>query len=383
MTVVTTSVAAWLLVAAGLEGNGTTTRPASPAAETSTQPAPRDKDGRETREQIDVDWLAFPDPARFGVLGLHWFSENQPALWRLPKARIDTLPTGVNRRCRAPSGGRILIHCDTANLALRVVPSNSGRLASFDVYIDGGFAGNVVPAKADARADVVLFKGLNRREKEILIYLPTQQEVIIASIGVDPQTRFSAPKPRYARPLPVVFYGSSVCQGSGASKPGMTYEAILGRDLNLDFINLGFGGAGKAEPGVVDLVNAIPACCYVFDLGKSYGMQDGMAYQRMLRTVRDRHPGVPIVCITPITSAREKQSDEYARRSLHTRAVVREAVNQLLQAGAGDLYLVEGADLLGFDDHDLLSKDGVHPSDDGYSLIARRLSPVLKRAIGL
>jgi lysophospholipase L1-like esterase len=200
---------------------------------------------------------------------------------------------------------------------------------------------------------------------------------------VDEDAKFSMPDHKYGKPLPVVFYGSSVCQGSGGLKPGMSYEAIVCRKLNLDFINLGFGGAGKAEDNVVALVNSIPACCYVFDLGKSYGMQDSTAFKRMLQTLRKSHPGVPLVCMTPITSALEVHSQGYSNRSVHTRTVMRDAANEFIKSGEKGVYLLEGTDLLGFGDHDGLSKDGVHPTDYGFSLIANKLLPTVKQALGL
>jgi hypothetical protein len=48
----------------------------------------------------------------------------------------------------------------------------------------------------------------------------------------------------------VVFYGTSITQGSCTSRPGMSYQAILGRQLNLNHINLGFSGNGKGEAAV-------------------------------------------------------------------------------------------------------------------------------------
>ena len=36
-----------------------------------------------------------------------------------------------------------------------------------------------------------------------------------------------------------------------------------------------------------------------------------------------------------------------------------------------------------FDEHDGLSRDGVHPTDYGYSLIAGKLLPVTRKALGL
>ncbi len=73
----------------------------------------------------------------------------------------------------------------------------------------------------------------------------------------------------------------------------MSYEAIVARAMGLDFVNLGFGGAGKAEEAVVELVAELAACCFVFDLGKSYGTQSARAYVRMLETVRAAHPTTP------------------------------------------------------------------------------------------
>ncbi len=337
----------------------------------------------EARPKVPVafDWLPFPDASRFKVLGLPWFEENRPQLWRMPKAKIDSLPSGVQRRCKEPAGGRILLKCDTANLALKVSPSTKASRRGFDVYIDGKFLRSAVIEEPGNEKKLVLFEGLEKRTREILVYLPYQQEIVVTTVGVDPGTTFRPPEHEFAQPLPIVFYGSSVCQGSGAGKSGMSYEAILGRELNVDFINLGFGGAGKAEKVVVDLANSLPACCYVFDLGKSYGMQDASAYKAMLEAVRKTHPDVPIICITPITSSREVHSEEYSQKSIHTRTVMRQAVQEFFQAGHKNVYLLEGPDLLGFEEHDGLSADGVHPSDYGFAIIARKLLPTLRTAL--
>jgi hypothetical protein len=353
-------------------------------AEQTVAPEPADEDSvAEKPAKLDCTWLPFPDNAKFKVLGLWWFDQNQPKMWRMPATQFDSLPKGVRARSRAPSGGRILLKCDTSKLGLKVWPSNKGSLKGFDVYVNGSYLRSAVAEEPKVETEVVLFKDLDRKEKEIVIYLPYHQEVLIRAIGVDENTKFSNPTHKFAKPLPMVFYGSSVCQGNGALKPGMTYPAKLCRDLNLDFINLGFGGAGKAEVNVVDLVNSIPACGYVFDLGKSYGMQDATPFLRMLQTVRKSHPNVPLFCLTPVTSSREVHSEAYANRSQHDRQVMRDAANEFIKSGEKDVYLIEGTDLLGFGEHDGLSKDGVHPTDYGYSIIAGKLLPITRKALGL
>ena len=179
---------------------------------------------------------------------------------------------------------------------------------------------------------------------------------------------------------PLVFYGSSVAQGAGACRPGMTYEAILARSLNMDFVDLGFGGNGRAEPEMVDLVNEVEACGYVFDLGKSYGTQTGDAYAAMLEAVRASHPEVPVICVTPIFSTREFFDSGYLDLSLHTRQVMRDAAVERRKAGDAKTFLVEGTDLLGPEDADGFH-EGVHPTDLGFRLMAERLAPVVRRAV--
>jgi hypothetical protein len=330
-----------------------------------------------------LDWRAFPDETRVTLLGLPWFKANNPKLWRMPQDAFPSLTSGVRGRCRIPSGARLMLRSNSADLAIRIQAKGKSNSRGLDVYLDGRFYRSAVPGEAEGDADLLLFSGLDRKDREITVYLPHDQELTIAAVGVDKGATVAPAAHKFARPLPVVFYGSSVCQGTGAGKPGMTYEAVLCRELNLDFVNLGFGGAGKAEDSVVELVNSLPACCYVFDLGKSYGSQDKTAFERMLRKIRASHPDTPIICMTPITSSVELHSADYSARSVHTRTVMREAVAAVLAGGDKRLRLLEGTDLLGFDEHDGLSKDGVHPSDYGYILIARRLAPVIKKALGL
>src|SRR5690606_10341165 len=156
-----------------------------------------------------------------------------------------------------------------------------------------------IMAKETEELELVLFENRTRTKKVVTIYLPNNHPVQISAIGLDRGAVIEEPKP-FGIKLPIACYGSSVLQGTGADHQSMTYPAIVARKLNCDFVNLGFGGAGKAEPAVVQLVNEIEALCYIFDLGKSYGDQSIEPYARMLKAIRARHPHTPVICITPI-----------------------------------------------------------------------------------
>jgi len=333
--------------------------------------------------ETHFEWQFFPDNNKFTVLGLPWISENAPKLWRMPASKMEALPKGVQNRAKCSSGGRILLNCTTSQLAIRFEGDSKVDVHDFEVFVNGESVRMADVPRMAGKKERLLFSDLGQQRKEIVIYLPHVDEIRVTAIRVDTNTKFSPPSHSFARDLPIVFYGSSVCQGSGATHSGQTYEAIVGRELNLDFVNLGFGGAGKAEANVVELVNSIPACCYVFDLGKSYGAQDATAFNAMIEAVRKSHPDTPIVALTPITSAKEVVDPSYSQRSLHTRRVMREPVQQWIERGDKQLYLVEGEELLGFQEHMALSKDGVHPSDQGYAIIARKLIPVLELALQL
>ena len=320
-----------------------------------------------------LQWIALPDE-RIEVLGLPWFGENAPELWRLPKDAMTTAPEGVRRQAAFPAGARLRLRTDSSQLQLRTLAASPSRWYDVDVYVDGECRASVALAEGEQTVECLAEGG--SAAKEITLYLPYRQSLQIIGVGVDAEAEVGVAA-SFSREAPLVLYGSSVAQGAGAAHPGMSYAAILARALGVDFVNLGFGGAGKAEPEVVDLVAAIPASCYLFDLGKSYGQQSPAAYAAMLETIRSRHPEVPVVCMTPIFSTREVESEDYAQLSRHTREAMRRPALARLAAGDDKVTLVEGLDLLGADDADGLSADGVHPNDDGFALIAERLAPYL------
>ena len=325
----------------------------------------------------DLQWIPFPDES-CEVLGLPWFPENAPALYRFPARVADSIPERVWRHARCPAGGRLRFTTSSSRLYLRCSSPGDEGNAGIDVFVDGVYRRSV--SLPEQYAEVPVLEEIPG-DREITLYLPHRRPIEIRAIGLDPGASLSPGKP-FPAPAPLVLYGSSVAQGAGTPRPGMSYLAHLGRRLNLDIVNLGFGGAGKAEAEVVELVKSIEARCYLFDLGKSYGAQDATAYIEMLRLIRSTYPDIPCICIAPIHSIREVNSPEYSERSVHTRDVVGRAVAALREAGDEGVLLVEGTDLLGSGDVQGLSEDGVHPSDLGFSLIADRLEPLLRRTLG-
>ena len=325
-----------------------------------------------------VQWIAFPDP-RLEVRGLPWLQNNAPDLWRLPKSAKAEVPEPVWKRSLAPGGGRLRLTSDTTRLVLRVQAAGAQtKPCFFDIFVDGEYARSVSTASTQ-RVDLVCFERKYGKWKDITIYLPHKQEVRIFAVGLDSFAAAKAP-PAFALERPIVCYGSSVLQGTGARHPAWTYPAAMARKLNLDYVNLGFGGAGKGEVEVVSLVNQLNACCFLFDLGKSYGAAEPERYTRMLNTIRAAHPEVPIFCVTPIYSTKEESDPEYKKRSEDLRGLMRQAAMDRRQAGDNFMFVIEGLKLFGPADKDLLA-DPTHPNDAGNARIAQRLAPTIAKAV--
>lgn len=331
-----------------------------------------------TTETAALQWIAFPD-SRLELRGLPWFAENAPELWRLPKSSKTVVPKGAWARAIAPDGGRIRFVATTARLALRVeVPAGTGKPAMFDAYVDGEYAGSG-SLKGPKSAELVLFKGRDSRPTEITIYLPNVAEARVRAVGIDAGAAVQPARP-FAATAPLVCYGSSVLQGTGSEHPGKTYPAVVARRLNLDFVNLGFGGAGKAEPDVVALVASLDASCFLFDLGKSYGNQGKEPFARMLAAIRAKHPTTPIVCVTPIYSTKEATEKGYLERSEDLRTLMRDVARERRAAGDRHVHVVEGLGLFGAADKALF-KDPLHPNDAGNELMGQRLTPIIERLV--
>jgi len=118
-----------------------------------------------------------------------------------------------------------------------------------DLYTDGAYRSTAIAdedAKPGKTYEHVYFRESPRSWREVTLYLALYKPVKVLSVGVDREAHLEKAG-AFALSGPVVFYGTSITQGGCASRPGMSYQAILGRVLNIDFVNLGFPEMEKAS----------------------------------------------------------------------------------------------------------------------------------------
>ena len=220
-----------------------------------------------------------------------------------------------------------------------------------------------------------LVAGLNGQPHEFILYLPLYNGVEKVEIGVDAEVVID--KARTHTTKPIVMYGTSILHGGCASRPGMSYPAIMGRAIDQPIINLGFSGNGQAEPEMAELLTELDPSVYILDYCPNVNA-DGVRERTepFVQTLRNVHPETPIVLVENITYQKHLYVQS-ARTSTDEKNVeLRSAYNRLRQAGVKHLLYVPGERLLGDDGEGTV--DGVHPTDVGFMRMAETIGPIVE-----
>ena len=227
-----------------------------------------------------------------------------------------------------------------------------------------------------------LVGNLNPVRREYRLYLPLYNGVEALEIGVPRGAKLEAAPPRAAGFKPVVFYGTSIVQGGCASRPGMSYPAILGRRLDRAQINLGFSGSAWSEPEVAQLLAELDPAVYVLDpLPNMKEEWVAPRIERFVTILRQAHPKTPIVLVENIAYPDGDFVEPRRERYTKANASLKELYGRLRHAGDKHLLYVSAAGLIGSDSEGTV--DGTHPTDLGFLRMADALEPTLRRALKL
>lgn len=341
-------------------------------------------DPKKAVADADSEWLWY-DPVGLTIEGRGW-SDTLTPFERLP-ARVE----GVVRETiwnlgRHSAGLSLRFFSDASAFAAKwEAPGRMNHMAAtgvagLDLYVRhaGHWRWLAVGRPSAEQNREVVVKGLPRGRREYRLYLPLYSRIADFKLGI-PASAQLAPAP-VSKQRPIVFYGSSITQGGCASRPGMSYPAILGRWLDWPAINLGFSGSAILEPEVVDLIGELDASVYVIDPLPNINAEDVrwrvLAAVRRLREVR---PHTPIVLVECPTYNFDYLLTGSRRNNRRRNAGLNAAVRALRAEGIRGLTLVRGGRLYGADGESTV--DGVHPTDVGFLRIATVLRPTLAKLL--
>lgn len=296
---------------------------------------------------------------------------------RMPEAVAKTVSEGVYLLHANTAGGRVRFKTDSSYIAIHAVMENickasHGALTGtvgFDLYQDNRFVKPFIPPfDAETGYESILDFGV-AEEREITINFPTYSDVKELYIGLKEGASIKEPKP-YQNKKPIVFYGSSITQGGCASRPGMTYEAIVSRELDRDYINLGFSGNAKAEDEIAAYIAGLDMSVFVYDYDHNAPSTDYFikTHEKMFKMIREKHPLLPIIILP-----RPKYFLSEGEKIRHD--VIESTYKNALASGDKNVYFIDSASLTKLC-KDSGTVDNCHPTDFGFASMAQAITEV-------
>ena len=339
------------------------------------------------------DGIAWYDVCDWGVEGKGW-SDTARYFDRLPARAEGVVRKAVWNLSRHSAGMSVRFETDASsiharysllsgNLAMPHMPATG--VSGLDLYAcdsDGRQRWLAVARPTAQQMQLKLAADIDPPadggRRSYTLYLPLYNGVESLEIGVVTGADFLPVPPRSDKPL--VFYGTSIMHGACASRPGMSITGILGRRLDRPVINLGFSGNGTMDAEVGALLAELDPCAYVIDCLPN--MQAGVVADRtepLVRQLRAARPQTPILLVEDRTYTYAPFRKSSRDRHATSRAALRQAYDSLISAGVGNLYYLEGEQLLGDDGE--AATDGSHPSDLGMVRYADAYEPILRKII--
>lgn len=215
------------------------------------------------------------------------------------------------------------------------------------------------------------------------LYLPLYNTVEWMEIGVGSDKSF---KFVVKEGKPIVVYGTSIAQGACATRPGLAWSNMLGREIKNPVINVAFSGNGRLEQPIIEHINQVDAAVFILDCIPNLALtKDRTALQldsllsNAVVEIRRKHPKTPII-VTEHSSGFNNaifnldMNEEYKKSS----AVANQFVNRIKQSGDKHLYLLTNKEI-GLDINSTV--DYAHPNDIGMKKIADAYQKLINKIV--
>lgn len=347
---------------------------------------------------VDTNGVKWIDGKYLPIEGRWTLGDTEHYYVRLP----DTLTTNVNAGVRGmrkhTSGMLFRFRTDSKFLVIRHTPLNGWHAmphmtevgtSGWDVYkLDKAsgkwrFVASNHGAAADKGNPGARVKRIAwNAGDECIINLPLYNGVKEFALGIAPGAKIEAPAPWASGVTkPVVFYGTSITHGGCSTRPGLGFVNMVGRDLQVPVYGLGFSGSGVMEYELSDVIARIDASCYVLDclwnMRSDPKAQNPRSvernYEKFIRNLRAKRPGVPIVMA--------EACDVFCRGPNDKDKFTRALYEKLVAEGWKDLVYLPKVEMYTGDTEGTV--DGCHPNDLGMASMAKAFGKAVREALKL
>lgn len=321
-------------------------------------------------------------------------SEGEP-FYRIPPEIAQTVNEGVAAMNRCTAGGRVRFRTDSPYVAVHVEMRGPVELVGkyphmpltnslgMDLYERRGdkeyFIMTFVPpvSTVDHYESIIEFP--DARPRELTINMPLYSGMTKLLVGLSDTAKIW-PCRSYTHEIPVVYYGSSITQGGCASRPGNSYESMICRRLDCNYLNLGFSGWARAEESIAEYISSLPMSAFVCDYDHNAPTVEYLqkTHRPFYERIRKAKPHVPIIFVSrpyspgPTVPTAEEVEERFQ--------IIKKTYDDAVSRGDRNVYLIDGREMVaGIPDS--WSVDNSHPNDLGFGAMAKAIGDVLERIL--
>jgi len=226
----------------------------------------------------------------------------------------------------------------------------------------------------DGYESIIYFN--DNTERDLTINFPLYSNVSDLYIGLQ-ETAILKNGGNYKYKNPVLYYGSSITQGGCASRPGNSYQAIISRMLDCDYINFGFSGNAKGEEKIVDYMSGLNMSVFVCDYDHNAPSVEHLinTHEGIYKRFREKNPELPIIIIS------KPDFNPYEFGDIQRRNVIYSTYINAIYNGDKNVYYIDGESLFKDEGRDSCTVDGCHPNDLGFMRMAETIGHIIKKVI--
>ena len=289
--------------------------------------------------------------------------------WRTPHPMHLLFPEPLLERSAMPAGVRISFRSNTTRVLGKVVPQNESGI--LDLCCDG----EVVASLDLTQKANFAFENLSDAEKLIELWLPQFGSFQLRSLEIDNGATLDSVTDTRKR---WVTYGSSITQCRTAASATQTWPAIVARERGLNLTCLGYGGQCHLDAMVARMIRDVPADYISMCLGINIQGASSLGPRAFrpaiigaVQIVREQHPDIPLVLMSPICSPpREETPNAVGFHLKGMREEVQAAAEALQAHGDTQVHYVDGLSIFG-EDYVHLLPDALHPDAEGYRVMGK------------
>lgn len=332
--------------------------------------------------KLKREGLKFHDANELDVYGVQFIDGLYRRMEYAEAKKVSDNVALISSEC---AGGRVRFITNSPYIAIHVkyrsvskVPNYSFTATlGFDLYSKERYIGAFVPSMDTVEAfDSVIDIKDTTSAREYTLNFPVCSEISELFIGVKDGSLLEK-APKYAIDKPIVFYGSSVTQGACASRPGNTYENMLSRTFNADYLNLGFWGNAKGEEAMANYIAGLTMSAFIYDYDYNAPSVEHLAatHEKMFQIIRKQHPTLPIVMLSApiyyLNDAAKKRRD-----------IIEQTYQNAVANGDKFVRFIAGDNMLEAVKDTALA-DNIHPGDSGFIAMANFIGDALKDLLEL